>query len=54
MNARLLLWAQFYAGVMSFQYHPGNPREKRMPFEEGALIADIMLAHAMERSELWD
>lgn len=36
------IWAMFYAGIVSIQYHPRNPADERMTLVEMASLADAM------------
>lgn len=47
---RRLAWDMFFSGVAGFQFHPGNPPEKRLPLSELAALCDEMLA---ERDKRW-
>lgn len=45
------IWAMFYSGLVSFQYHPGC--KERMPLVELAAIADAMYDQFLLRRSVW-
>lgn len=42
-------WAMYFAGIVSFQYHPRNEEAERKPIADCARIADEMLEEHKKR-----